>query len=73
MTPEQQRQLFGKKTAATARHTGVGLRNVLERLELLYGTDASLQVESSEGNTCITVVLPLNYEIPLDFDDQGLV
>ena len=47
---------FGK--AATAG-TGVGLANVRERLQLLYGNKASLSVrENSGGGTAVTITVP---------------
>lgn len=47
---------FGK--AATAG-TGVGLANVRERLQLLYGSKASLQVrEHNSGGTAVTITVP---------------
>ena len=47
---------FGK--AATAG-TGVGLANVRERLQLLYGSKASLSVrENNGGGTAVTITVP---------------
>jgi len=47
---------FGK--AATAG-TGVGLANVRERLQLLYGNKASLSVrENPAGGTVVTITVP---------------
>jgi sensor histidine kinase YesM len=47
---------FGK--AATAG-TGVGLANIRERLQLLYGNKATLSVrENSGGGTAVTVTVP---------------
>jgi sensor histidine kinase YesM len=47
---------FGK--AATAG-TGVGLTNVRERLQLLYGSKASLAVrENDGGGTQVTIAIP---------------
>jgi signal transduction histidine kinase len=47
---------FGK--AATSG-TGVGLANVRERLQLLYGNKASLSVrENSGGGTAVTITVP---------------
>ena len=47
---------FGK--AATAG-TGVGLANVRERLQLLYGNKASLSVrENNGGGTAVTITVP---------------
>jgi sensor histidine kinase YesM len=47
---------FGK--AATAG-TGVGLANIRERLQLLYGTRAQLAVaENPAGGTTVTITVP---------------
>ena len=47
---------FGR--AATAG-TGVGLANIRERLQLLYGSKASLTVaENPAGGTIVTVTVP---------------
>ena len=47
---------FGK--AATAG-TGVGLANIRERLQLLYGNKATLNVrENPDGGTAVTVTVP---------------
>ncbi|MFO1335850.1 MAG: hypothetical protein U1E80_12315 [Piscinibacter sp.] len=47
---------FGK--AATAG-TGIGLNNIRERLQLLYGNKASLAVaENPPGGTKVTITVP---------------
>jgi len=49
---------FGK--AATAG-TGIGLANIRERLQLLYGNKASLTVaENPGGGTAVTITVPYN-------------
>lgn len=69
ITPDQKDLLLSKKPhPPTENHTGIGLYNVMERLELLYGNDAQVQIDSEPGNTCISVTLPLSYEAPLEFD-----
>ncbi len=41
------------------RLSGIGIRNVHERIRLVYGEKAEMQVQSSPGNgTCITMLLP---------------
>ncbi len=72
IAPEQQRKLLSGSIPATPLHTGIGLRNVMERLELLYGSDAVVAIESNGRGTLVSVTLPLNYEIPLEFDDAEL-
>ena len=44
------------------KSAGVGLRNVRDRLRLIYGDRASLSIESENGQgTAVTVSLPLRY------------
>ena len=53
---------FGK--AATAG-TGVGLNNIRERLQLLYGAKASMTVaENPPGGTLVTVTVPYQAQTP---------
>ena len=43
--------------------TGVGLRNVRDRLRLIYGERVSIAIESREGEgTLVRIVIPLVYE-----------
>ena len=50
ISPERQREMF---------ESGIGIRNVRDRLEVLYGTDFSLRVESNPGRgTSIRFELP---------------
>jgi len=54
------------------RGTGLGLKNVRERLRRLYGTDASLRVEEADGR--FTARLDLPVEVPgsgLGLTDPG--
>lgn len=45
------------------RSTGIGMRNVRDRLRLIYGSAAELRIESRLGEgTAVTVLLPLAYE-----------
>jgi sensor histidine kinase YesM len=47
----------GKKSA------GIGLRNVRDRLQLIYSDRASLSIESgSQCGTAVTISLPLSYQ-----------
>ncbi|MDO5022239.1 MAG: histidine kinase [Eubacteriales bacterium] len=44
-------------------HSGIGMKNVHERLRLYYGKDAGVQVESQKGKgTDVTIVLPLEFD-----------
>lgn len=49
------------------RHNGIALRNINERISLLYGTDYGLSVASCSGRgTQVTLMLPLNPENPFE-------
>lgn len=48
-----------KHTESTEEHGGVGLANVRQRLELIYGTDYSLSIEDGTENYGVTLGLPL--------------
>jgi hypothetical protein len=43
----------------TGRGTGLGLRNVRERLRSLYGTDAMLRTDASDGRFRVSLELPV--------------
>jgi len=44
----------------SGRGTGLGLRNVRERLESSYGDDALLQTEEKDGRFTARVTMPLS-------------
>lgn len=45
------------------KSTGIGMRNVRDRLQLIYGSAAELRIESQVGEgTVVTILLPLAYE-----------
>lgn len=71
--PELRQRLLGRNwDPPSGENTGVGLRSILERLMLLYGNDAAVDIESQPGRTCVSITLPLSYENPLDFDPMSL-
>jgi len=44
------------------QHTSLGIRNVLDRMHLLYGEKAAMSIESRiDEGTCVRVILPLSY------------
>ena len=50
--------------------SGIGLRNVAERLQIIYADQADISVESGNQGTCVTITLPLNYiaQMPIKID-----
>jgi sensor histidine kinase YesM len=50
--------------------SGIGLRNVAERLQIIYAGQANISVESGNQGTCVTITLPLNYiaQMPIRID-----
>lgn len=40
------------------RGSGIGIKNIAMRLNLIYGTDGQLEIESEKGHTVITIKLP---------------
>lgn len=51
----------GTRTKAELLQEGVGLRNVDERLQRLYGSEASLTIEGQGSDGCtVTLVMPLS-------------
>lgn len=57
----------GGETAGSVRHNGIALRNINERISLLYGPDYGLSVASCSGRgTQVTLMLPVNPENPYE-------
>ena len=60
-----------EEAQASGGRTSLGVRNVLDRLHLLYGDDGSMVIQSEAGKgTAVTVKLPLSYEEKMDFVDK---
>ena len=58
IAPEQQRA--SPVSGLVRADTGIGMRNVRERLEVLYGTAATVQIESRPGRgTRVSIEMPL--------------
>jgi two-component system LytT family sensor kinase len=52
----------GAVTAQSESGNGIGMKNVRERLEVLYGGEARFEVESRPGRgTCVTLEIPMVY------------
>jgi sensor histidine kinase YesM len=45
-------------------HSGIGLRNVIERLRLIYGDLVSFEIDSGSDGTEICITIPVNYIVP---------
>ncbi len=59
MTAEECRALLENDPDDNRRFTGIGTRNVRERLRLYYGEQATFSIHSAPGEgTCITLSLP---------------
>jgi two-component system LytT family sensor kinase len=53
----------GAVTAQSRSGNGIGMKNVRERLEVLYGGEARFEVESRPGRgTRVTLEVPMVYE-----------
>ena len=60
--------LSTREEAKAGGRTSLGVRNVLDRLHLLYGEKGSMHIESEPGKgTRVSVHLPLEYEEHKDF------
>ena len=64
MAQETIERILGKREdMQEGTRTSLGVRNVLDRMHLLYGDAASMRIESEPGcGTCVSVSLPLGYE-----------
>ena len=69
MTKETIDKLMSTREAAKASgRTSLGVRNVLDRLHLLYGDAGSMRIESEPGKgTSVSVRLPLSFEESASF------
>ena len=55
----------GPDAASRVKGTGIGLRNVNERLRVIYGSNYQLQLDSLPGGgTCARIVIPELVELP---------
>ncbi len=62
MTEERRLKLFDKEQEIKTKGSGVGVKNVNERIKLYYGQNYGLQVESKlEEGTTIHMKIPLTY------------
>lgn len=64
LTPQMEQMLQSGHSAST-KQGGVGVGNVRQRLQLIYGEDASFTIGNRpEGGVMVKIIVPLNYFEP---------
>lgn len=63
ITESQCRQGMSQKNGNQG-HSGIGLANVIERLNILYGGQASLNIHGSSRGTLVQIEIPLAFNSP---------
>ena len=54
-----------------SNHTGIGLSNVRERLQLIYGDESSFTMRNRKnGGVKVTIEIPFAYSEPDDREDM---
>ncbi len=79
MTPEDVKRVkailegkSGSITTGTGKHVSLGIRNVNERIKLIYGEEYGLTIlPYEEGDTASTITLP--FEMPVDSEKGKLL
>ena len=70
LTPEQTEGLEIGQIPSRSKHTGIGLSNVRERLQLIYGEESSITLRNRRnGGVKVTIEIPFAYSEPDDLDD----
>ena len=70
LTPEQTEGLESGQIPSRSKHTGIGLSNVRERLQLIYGEESSITLRNRKnGGVKVTIEIPFAYSEPDDLDD----
>lgn len=65
LTPEQVSKLANGEQLSDPHHGGIGLGNVRQRLELIYGGDADFTISNRpEGGVVVKIIIPLTYSEP---------
>lgn len=62
ITEEQIQKMMAADLKKTHGLSGIGIRNVMERLELYYGRHAGIYFESDEISTTVKISLPITYD-----------
>lgn len=61
MRPHELERVFDKNRKSAIKHGGVAMRNIRERIELYYGKEYGIVVESAyRQGTKVTITLPIN-------------
>lgn len=59
MEPEKISSLLSTKSGGSSKGSGIGLKNVNERIALYFGKDYGIEIESEpDEGTCVTIRLP---------------
>ena len=57
--PERLEEIRAGKVVSSKKGSGIGMRNVGERIQLAYGKEYGIQIESEpDEGTCITLTQP---------------
>ena len=73
LTPEQEHKFERGEQLSDPKHSGIGLGNVRDRLQLIYGGRASFTIHNRpEGGAVVKITIPLTYSEPiLPFASDG--
>ena len=70
LTPEQTESIQSGQLLTRSGHTGIGLSNVRERLQLIYGDSSSITLRNREnGGVKVTIEIPFAYTEPDDMEE----
>ena len=70
MDPEQIEAILSGQSQTRSEHTGIGLSNVRERLQLIYGESSSITLNNREdGGLKVTIEIPFAYTEPDDMEE----
>ncbi|OGO80443.1 MAG: hypothetical protein A2Y21_04490 [Clostridiales bacterium GWC2_40_7] len=74
ISEELKKRIFstGARILNSHRTSGIGLKNVLERLRLIYGEQVNFEIESNRHETSINIAMPLNYIVPANNSDYHI-
>lgn len=71
LSQEQQEGLESGQIPSRSNHTGIGLSNVRERLQLIYGDESSFTMRNRRnGGVKVTIEIPFAYSEPSDRENS---